>query len=505
MKKLLSGLLLLSLLIGITGCGLGNPKPENNPIAIQCVMDNGAKNKEQAKEWLLYGMKTYSGGKSVGSPEGDCRRTGLRLWKRDGVYTVKEAKEWKKNGFSPKSGHIKKIRSAGYSPSEARRYINLGISKYTLPNISYTERKTTEDKKIAYEKALKDAKAKVAQNNIAGLIKEECTVLGAEMVSEGNNTKCNFKVLKWSDVKLCSVGLKKYWRKAGYSPFETKAWTDAGVYMPSDEAIKTWMRYHFSGNDNSLGGKECFKEVTKNAIVSNFASDRYFPTPDDFKSPNEAKKIFSLGLLRFKKKCTSGYYRFDNGEKENWSKCIGYEAWTENGYSDMEIAGWVNLGLDNPGDAKKLKDFGITLSNASNYINAGVNLGNLEDYKGMTLEEIQDEKAEEDVKYAKILSEVKKKNKHISESMKLINIGKYSCSEIFGFPVIIDVGRTSIEFQGDRELFLIDNRKDYKRYVGVNNDGSKTTFDIITNLALAKESLTNARVQGININCKLIK
>jgi len=69
--------------------------PESDPVAIKCVMRDGVKTKDQAKEWLLYGMER-SNGKTYGSLYGDFMRTGFKDWKKNAFYEVSEEKEWKK-------------------------------------------------------------------------------------------------------------------------------------------------------------------------------------------------------------------------------------------------------------------------------------------------------------------------------------------------------------------------------------------------------------------------
>lgn len=366
---------------------------------------------------------------------------------------------------------IDSLKNQGYSPSEARRYIDLGIDKFDLSSITYTDRKSEEDKNKVRNIALD----KVKENKIADLNKSECAALSAQMIDKDGGFTCNYKELKWDDVKLCSLDLKKAWRENKFTPWQTKQWTDAGVYAPTQRIFDDIKNLNGIGYVIYKKYPECYKKIIENN--SDWQRESASNIPEHWDSPNIAQKAFALGIKRQE----------------------AYEEWISTEWSQDEIKKWIKFGLSSPDQAKRLKKFGMTVDNAPDYAQAGVSLENLDEYQGMSLEEIQDEKAAEDKVYAEARKKAEKeKSDEISKIRNNIDViksgKKYSCGLMQ-----LSYGNNLVTlydgFYGalEDQLIYIDQTGISKKYIG-----NKYTVQIITDIKSAKKDLYNAVISKNN-------
>ncbi len=443
-----------------------NKGDEDLKRAIQRFLRSGIKTEETAKEWVDYIVET----KGVTVEEAHSYAQ-VGDWVKQEVYEVSEVKEWLKHGFSPTSGFIRGIRAAGYSPSEARRYIDLGIDKFDLSSVTYTDRKSEDDKNKVRNTALD----KVKENKIADLNKLECEALLAQMIDKDGVSTCNYRELKWDDVKLCSLDLKKAWRENKFTPWQTKQWTEAGVYAPTQGIFDDIKRANGIGYVIYKKYPECYEKIIENN--SDWQRDSASNIPKHWDSPNIAQKAFALGIKRQE----------------------AYEEWISTEWSQDEIKKWIKLGLSSPDEAKRLKKFGMTVDNAPDYAQAGVSLENLDQYQGMSLEEIQNEKAAEDKIYAEARKKAEKeKSDQISKIRKNIDViksgKKYSCGLMQ-----LSYGNNLVTlydgFYGalEDQLVYIDQTGISKKYIG-----NKYTVQIITDIKSAKKDLYNAVISKNN-------
>lgn len=468
MKKGIGTLLLAFVMLGVTGCkdlnqlagdiqsGKAFKKETASPNSSsqnvkpeQKVQDNKAQAKKEAerREWMTALGLTPSAD-FFGKQKNDRI---ISTWKSAGA-TPKEAKKWADIGFSAKQ--YARISKVGFSAEEAKNWAD---GKFKLSqavdwrDAGFSAHEARKWKDKGYENPFI---AKAERSGAASLNQEECEAIFARMVEKNGKKTCDYKPLKWSDVKLCSVRLKKTWRREGYTPWETKQWTDAGVILPDMD-----MRTHNS-----------FIQYLSDSCKK-LAKDSAYTSPEDWSSPSAAVKIIRVGL---------------RNEKE-------YNAWIKAGYSRLEIKEWVNLGVKKPSQAKILTNFGMTIKTVPRYVAAGVRLDNLDDYKGMTLEEIEAEYAEANARYAKQKeAEAKaqaKKDAETRKKIKLIQAGKkYSCGLLK-----LSYGNNIVTlydgFYGalEDELVYVDKTNVSKKYIG-----NKYTVQIITDLKKAKKDLANA-------------
>ena len=136
----------------------------------------------------------------------------------------------------------------------------------------------------------------------------------------------------------------------------------------------------------------------------------------------------------------------------------------------------------------------MTANNAPVYVEAGVNLRNLDEYQGMSLKEIQDEKAAENKKYAKARKKAEKaavaNNAKIRKNIQLIKSNKmYTCG-FFRLKVGSSTATLYDNFYGavEDQLVYIDKTNTSKKYVG------KYTVEIITDIKKVKKELANASI-----------
>ena len=103
----------------------------SDPKTISCIQEHSNVTKQIAKEWLSFAINKNG---DYGSSDGNCivATSYLDNWAKNGIVHVSEAKEWLKYGFSPTSGFIRGIRENGYTPRNAKYYIDKGFSKYDL-------------------------------------------------------------------------------------------------------------------------------------------------------------------------------------------------------------------------------------------------------------------------------------------------------------------------------------------------------------------------------------
>jgi len=484
MKKIVSLVLAIFILFGVTGCievnklkaNLDKPKQKEKkkyklaPSSVcvaagyewvsmwkYCSNDKVVTKSEYEK--LLMKSKTMEKeAKEYKASWGNLNIRIINIWKEAG-FTSANVREWRniKNNSeatgivilggdnwqgedSKQADYLKKWREVGFTAKETQYWIKRGEG---------------DPIRAKNAKLRKDVMAKVEKEGISSITLSECTIIGAHMIEKKNAITCNYKKLEWSDLDL-SGAKKREWRKAGFTPWDTKRWNDIGV--------------------TKVGYTKQWRDI------------------------ETLLKARHLGYVKKIERFTQRHY-------DKWMVVS-----ESTGMSAEEIKKWIAVGIGGwkgEENIKKLKDFGMTADTVHDYAIAGVNLGNLDDYEGMTLKEIQDEKALDDKRYAKIKKKEEEKEKEeiakLRKNIKLIKPNKmYNC----GF-LKLKLGSSTLtvydRFYGavEDQLFYIDKTNTSKKYVG-----KKYTVTIKTNIKEVKKDLSNVKISEIGkfempYNCSL--